>query len=100
MNLQLIISIAMMGSMLWFGVTFLYFLRVIRKDAGGKANSFSLAKDINVLGKVHKTFLAIRRKQNPKSKWPILLVISNVLCFLFYGAVIVVGISWGVMGDL
>ncbi len=71
-------------SIAWFGATFVYFLSVVRKNPDEKFNSWSLAKDINQLGKIHRKYLDIKKKSNPDAIGPRLLITSNILSFLVH----------------
>jgi hypothetical protein len=86
--------------MSWFGATFLYFLAVARRNADKKTGSWSLAKDINQIGKVHLQFLAAKRKYNPEATWPKILVITNVLSFVLYALIFLVLLVNSIASDL
>ena len=98
--MNILIPCTLLVSMLWFGITFLYFLSVVRRSSKSKVGSCSLAKDINQLGKVHTKFLAVEREQKPEAIWPKILVITNVLSFLLYALIFIVLLVNGIMSDI
>lgn len=98
--MELIISLILLICMAWFGTTFVYFLVVIRKNSTGKVGSWSLAKDINQIGKVYKKYMAIKRKQNPDLIWPYVFVVTNVISFLTYVGIFVVSLIRSIRLDI
>ncbi len=98
MNIK--IALTFLISIAWFGITFVYFLSVVRKNSEKEFNSWSLAKDINQLGKIHKKYLNIKRKNNPAAIGPRILIASNILCFLAHVGLFFTLLVRGVMIDM
>ena len=98
--MNILISLAFIICMSWFGFTFVYCLTVVRKNSDEKVNSFSLVNDINQLGKIHKKFLAIKKKNNPNTILPKVLVITNVISFLMFAGLFLLLLIRSIMLDI
>ncbi len=94
------ISLTFLISIAWFGATFVYFLSVVRKNPDENFSSWSLAKDINQLGKIPKKFLEIKKRNNPNAIGPQVLVITNILSFLVQVGLFVVLLIRSIMLDM
>lgn len=100
MSMEMIISSTLLICMAWFGITFVYFLVVVRKELNEKDRSWSLTKDINQLGKIHKKYLAIKIKQSPDAIWPHFLVVTNVISFFMYVGIFLTLLIRGIMSEI
>jgi hypothetical protein len=101
MDFTLILAIFLMVSILWFGCTFLYFLKVIRENSSKKIDTIYFLKNINNITNIYKEFLKIQSLKNDNQKLSYFIVISNIACFFLYAAVIIFGILFSLItGEL